>query len=129
MNILNLFITICIQISFILTSKLSYLFKLDSNLYFVNQNTKSYYISLFFNNPQSASYYLDKIIINNINLEKKRCNIELNKIKCLIEENMNINKFNGDEMNIEIKNKMIKVKKIYYRIEKIILFLIDNSLL
>ena len=76
MNLLNLLITIFIQISFILTSKLSSIFKLNSNLYFINQNTKSFYISLFFNNPQSASYYLDKIIINNINWEKK--NVILN---------------------------------------------------
>ena len=128
MSLINLLIILFIQISFILTSQLSYLFKLDSNLYFINQNTKSYYISLFFNNPQSASYYLDKIIINNINWEKKKCNIELNEIKCLIEENLNINKFNGDEINIEIKNKMIKVKKIYYRIEKIKNKLILNIL-
>jgi hypothetical protein len=71
---------------------------------------------------------LDKIIINNINWEKKKCNIELNEIKCLIEENLNINDFNGDEINIEIKNKMIKVKKIYYRIEKIKNKLILNIL-
>ena len=128
MNLLNLLITIFIQISFILTSKLSSIFKLNSNLYFINQNTKSFYISLFFNNPQSANYYLDKLIINNINLEKKKCNIELNEIKCLIEENLYLNKFNNDEINIGIKNKMIKVKKIYYRIEKIKNKLILNIL-
>ena len=116
MNLLNLLITIFI------------IFKLNSNLYFINQNTKSFYISLFFDNPQSANYYLDKLIINNINLEKKKCNIELNEIKCLIEENLYLNKFNNDEINIGIKNKMIKVKKIYYRIEKIKNKLILNIL-
>ena len=74
------------------------------------------YISLIFNNFESANFYSNKIYLNDILVNKKKCNVKMNKVICLINENLISEKSFSKDINIYINNskKFQKVNKIYY---------------
>ena len=87
---LNFILLILMQFStFILSVNISQHFKLDKSLYLINIHRKVYNISLYFTNNYSSNFYSNKIFINGIHIDKENCNIILNKIECLIDENLN----------------------------------------
>ncbi len=130
-NVLNLGIFFKIlffylfQISFSLSQNISSSFHLNSDIIFINQNNKNFYIEIYFINYESALFSLNQIKINNILLEKSNCNINLNKVICLISKN-NLNESQSNDIYIKLngQNKVIKIKKIYYTIE-----ILENNLI
>ena len=121
--ILNIF-----QVSLSLSQNISSYFNLSSNIIFINQNKKNFYIEMDYINHESALFYLNQlnqIQINDIFLNKSNCKLKLNKINCLISKNI-INESLSNDIYIILKdqNKEIKLKKIYYTIE-----ILENNLI
>ncbi len=116
--IFKIFFLIILEISFSLSQNISSSFNLNSDIIFINQNNKNFYIEMYFINNESAVFYLNQIKINNILLNKTICNIQLNKVTCLISNN-NLNESLSNDIYIKLngQNKVIKIKKIYYTIE------------
>ena len=96
--------------------KISPDFKLINNLLFINENLRTFHISLIFNNFESANFYSNKIYVNDILISREKCNVKMNKIICLIKENLISEKRFSDDIYINVENskKFQKGKKIYY---------------
>ena len=117
MSFLNrILLNIFFQLVFMFSRKISSDFKLINNLLFINENTRKFNISLIFNNFESANFYSNKIYLNDILVNKEKCNVKMNKVICLINENLISEKSFSKDINIYINNskKFQKVNKIYY---------------
>ena len=87
--------------------KISSDFKLINNLLFINENTRKFNISLIFNNFESANFYSNKIYLNDILVNKEKCNVKMNKVICLINENLISEKSFSKDINIYINNNFL----------------------
>ena len=101
------------QLVFMFCEKISPDFKLMNKLLFINENIRTFNISLIFNNFESANFYSNKIYINDILVNTEKCNIKMNKVICFIEENF-MNEKEDIFVTVDKNKKVEKGKKIYY---------------
>ena len=109
----RIFLNFFFQLVFMFCEKISPDFKLMNKLLFINENIRTFNISLIFNNFESAKFYSNKIYINDILVNTEKCNIKMNKVICFIEENF-MNEKEDIFVTVDKNKKVEKGKKIYY---------------